>query len=103
MVYCAVLLRYSRQLVGSCTILVNGVDHRSGTSALNGVHLSSEWADSAVLLRYCGQFVGSCTITARGWITGQVLVHLTVFIFVVSGRKLQFCSDTAGSWLLVVQ
>ena len=27
----------------------NGLDQRSVTGALNGVHLCSEWADSAVL------------------------------------------------------
>ena len=62
----------------------NGLDHRSGAGALNGVHLCSEWPDSAVLLRYSGQFVGSSTVTARVWIRGQVLVHLMVFICVVS-------------------
>ena len=69
----------------------NVLDHRSGTGALNGVHLCSEWAYSAVLLRYSGQLVGSCTISATGWITGQVLVYLTVFICVVCGRTVQFC------------
>ena len=75
----------------------------SGTGALNGVHLCSEWVYGAVLLRYSRQLIGSCTITATGWVTCQVLVHLTVFICEVSGRKVQFCWDTAGSWLVVVQ
>jgi len=75
----------------------NGLDHSSVTGALNGVHLCSEWADSAVLLRYSRQLVGSCTVTATGWITGQLLVHLTVFICVVIERTVQFCWDTAGS------
>jgi len=69
----------------------NGLDQRSGTGALNGVHLCSEWAGSAVLLRYSGQLVGSCTVTETGWIRGQLLVHLTVFICIVSGRTVQFC------------
>jgi len=69
----------------------NGLDNRSGTGALSGVYLCSEWAGSAVLLRYSRQLVGSCTVTATGWITGQVLVHLAVFICVVSGRAVQFC------------
>jgi len=69
----------------------NGLDQRSGTGALKGVHLCGEWADSAVLLRYSRQLVGRCTVTAKGWIRGQVLVHLKVFICVVSRRTVQFC------------
>jgi len=63
----------------------NALEHRSGTGARKGVHLCSEWADSAAQLRYIKQLVGSCTVTATGWVTGQVLVHLTVFICVASG------------------
>jgi len=63
----------------------------SGTGALNGVILCSEWAGSAVLLRYSGQLVGSCTVMATDWTTGQVLVHLKVFICVMIGRTVQFC------------
>jgi len=37
----------------------NGLDQRSGTGGLNGVHLCTEWADCAVLLRYSRQLVGS--------------------------------------------
>ena len=68
----------------------NGLDQRSGTGALKGVHLCGEWADSAVLLRYSRQLVDSCTVKATGWITGQVLVDLKVFICVVSVRTVQF-------------
>jgi len=71
--------------------IVNELEQRSGTGALNGVHLCSEWADGEILLRYSRQVVGSCTVTTTAWITGQVLVHLTVFICVVSGRTVQFC------------
>jgi len=69
----------------------NRLDHSSGTGALKGVHLCSEWEGSAVLLRCSGQLVGSCTVSATGWITDQVLVYLTVFNCVVSGRTVQFC------------
>ena len=75
----------------SCTMAAKVLYHRSGTDALNGVHLCSEWADSAVLLRYSGQLVGSCTLRSTGWISVHVLVHLPVFICVVSGRTVQFC------------
>jgi len=68
----------------------NGLDQRKVTGALNGVHLCSEWADSAVLVRYSGQKIGSFTVMTTDWIRGQVLVHLKVFICVVRGQAMQF-------------
>jgi len=86
----AVLLRYNRPLVGSY-INGNGLEQRRGTGAIKGVPQCSEWADSAFLLRYSRQLLGSCTVTATGWVTSQLLVHLTVFVYVVSVRTVQFC------------
>jgi hypothetical protein len=41
--------------------------------------------------------------TVRGWVRGQVLFHLKLFIFAMCRRAVQLCWGRAGSWLVVAQ
>ena len=95
----AVLLRYSWQFAGRYKIN-NGNYQSSGTGAFNGVHLCSVWARVQIFEIKPAVFC-CCTVTATGWIRSQVLVHLKVFFCVVFGRKVQFCCDKAGGFLVV--